>query len=57
MTMTDEGNSMGSRDNARRLLDDLARPWPLFLFHLELFLSLTRGGLPGLAAGVLGGLL
>ena len=36
---------------------DLTRPWPLFLFHLDPFLSRTRGGFAGLAAGLRGGLL
>lgn len=54
--MRDRDNK-GSREKEGRLPAERTRPCPLFLFHLELFLSLTRGGFAGLAAGLRGGLL
>lgn len=50
-------DNKGSRETVGRLPAERTRPCPLFLFHLELFLSLTRGGFAGLAAGLRGGLL
>lgn len=54
VTTTGRANK-GNKEKVRWLLADRDRP--LFLFHLEPFLSRTRGGLAGLEAGLRGGLL
>ncbi|TNN73086.1 hypothetical protein EYF80_016756 [Liparis tanakae] len=52
-TVTTKGNNnKGNREKESWLVADLSRPWPLFLFHLEPFLSRTRGGFAGSAAGL-----
>lgn len=57
-TVTIKGmDNKGSREKVSWLVADRTRPWPLFLFHLDPFLSLTLGGFAGLAAGLRGGLL
>lgn len=57
-TVTIRGkDNKGTREKESWLLADLTRPWPLFLFHLDPFLSRTRGGFAGLAGGLRAGLL
>lgn len=57
-TVTIKGMDIsGSMAKVSWLVAERTRPWPLFLFHLDPFLSLTRGGFAGLVAGLRGGLL
>lgn len=54
---TRDRDNNGSRQKVGRLVPEWTRPCPLILVHLKLFLSRALGGLTGLAAGFLGGLL
>ena len=57
-TVTMKGiNDKGIREKVCKLAADRALPWPLFLFHLDPFLSRPRGGFAGLEAGLRGALL
>lgn len=54
---TRDRDNKGSRQKVGPLVPEWTRPCPLILVHLKLFLSRTLGGLAGLAAGFLAGLL